>query len=113
MPQGYPQSAPSQQQPPQQQQSQRSERLPLSPEPLEAEQMPRIDMWQLVSTDANTGMFKCPLCNGVARHPKVTMCCQKVFCGPCLDPWLQNSTVTPCCNTFMATPDGSTGGIGC
>jgi len=67
-------------------------------------------MRQLVSTDGNTIMFKCSLCNGVARHPKVTMCCQKVFCGPCLDRWLQSSMVTPCCNTTMVTPDGSTGG---
>lgn len=67
-------------------------------------------MRQLVSTDGNTGMFKCSLCSGVARYPKVTMCCQKVFCGPCLDRWLQTSMATPCCHTSMIALDGSTGG---
>jgi len=55
-------------------------------------------------------MFECPLCNGVAWQPKVTMCCQKVFCGHCLDSLLLNSTACPQCHTSLVVSDGSTGG---
>lgn len=54
----------------------------------------------------------CTLCNGVSWRPKVAMCCQKVFCGPCLDGWLKGSTVCPNaqCRANVVVRDGSTGG---
>jgi len=69
-------------------------------------------MGQLVSTDGNTNMFKCLLCNSIAWHPKITMCCQRVFCGPCLDQWLQTSAACPQCQAQVLVGDGSTGGCG-
>lgn len=66
-------------------------------------------MEQLVTSDTSTSMFECPLCHGLACQPKVTMCCSKVFCGVCLDQWLQSSTSCPCCSKILFE-DGSTGG---
>jgi len=70
----------------------------------------RISIGQLVSTDGSTSMFECPLCNGVSWNPKVTMCCQKVFCGRCLDDLLQTQTTCPQCHTSLVDSDGGTGG---
>merc|ERR1719221_1754157 len=67
-------------------------------------------MDQLMNTDGSTSMFECPLCAGVAWQPKVTMCCQKVFCGHCLDGLMQKSTLCPQCHTSLVVRDGSTGG---
>lgn len=72
----------------------------------------RVGMDQLVNTDANTMMFKCMLCECVAWRPRVTMCCQKVFCGPCLENWLQSSSNCPQCHVSIMSGDGSTGGCG-
>ena len=69
-----------------------------------------ISIGQLVSTDGSTSMFECPLCNGVSWNPKVTMCCQKVFCGRCLDSLLQTQTTCPQCHTSLVDSDGGTGG---
>jgi len=65
---------------------------------------------QLVNIDGSTSMFECPLCHGVAWQPKVTMCCQKVFCGMCLDHWLLSSMACPQCHVPVVDRDGSTGG---
>merc|ERR1712151_149681 len=38
------------------------------------------------------------------------MCCQKVFCGACLDQWLQSSVTCSQCQAQLIDRDGSTGG---
>jgi len=76
------------------------------------EWLPRVSMDQLVTTDGNTGMFKCALCCCLARRPKITTCCQQVFCGPCFDQWLQRSDACPNCQMPAIVGDGSTGGCG-
>merc|ERR1719401_2998614 len=40
------------------------------------------------------------------------MCCQKVFCGSCLDRWLQTSINCSQCQAQLIDRDGSTGGCG-
>jgi len=89
---------------------QRLETESLDSRSFDGDRLPRIEMSQLVSTDGTTAMFKCSLCNGVARSPKATMCCQKVFCGPCLDRCLQTTMVMPCCHASVAAEYDSTGG---
>lgn len=69
-------------------------------------------MDQLQTTDGNTGMFKCALCGCLARRPKITTCCQQVYCGPCFDQWLQRSDSCPNCQMPAIVGDGSTGGCG-
>mmetsp|Transcript_51121 Transcript_51121/g.119727 ORF Transcript_51121/g.119727 Transcript_51121/m.119727 type:complete len:1720 (-) Transcript_51121:39-5198(-) len=77
----------------------------------EANPPPRIRFDQLVNleADSSTALFKCLLCNGVAWHPKLTLCCQKVFCSHCLDNHLVSSTACPHCHIPLAVRDGSTG----
>lgn len=76
----------------------------------QSDQPPRINMNQLSNTDGSASMFECPLCTGVAWLPKVTMCCQKVFCGNCLDNLMHSSSGCPHCHTSLVVSDGSTGG---
>jgi len=77
--------------------------------PKASSKRPMIKMDQMVSTDGSMSMFECSLCSGVAWQPKVVMCCQKVFCGDCLDEFLLSSTACPQCHAAIVVRDGSTG----
>eukprot|EP00403_Amphidinium_massartii_P002901 CAMPEP_0178371076 /NCGR_PEP_ID=MMETSP0689_2-20121128/637_1 /TAXON_ID=160604 /ORGANISM="Amphidinium massartii, Strain CS-259" /LENGTH=1737 /DNA_ID=CAMNT_0019990929 /DNA_START=15 /DNA_END=5229 /DNA_ORIENTATION=- len=75
--------------------------------------VPRIRADQLLNPEADANnVFKCLLCNGVVWLPKLTTCCNKVFCTSCLDEWLLCNNFCPKCPTPLAVRDGSTGSCG-
>lgn len=67
---------------------------------------------QLLNPETHSSTFECLLCGGIAWEPQVTMCCQRVFCGGCMDRWLLAAVTCPSqsCNSVVVDPDGSTGG---
>ncbi|CAJ1338359.1 unnamed protein product [Effrenium voratum] len=71
---------------------------------------PHIKLSQVVARDGTTSMFECLLCRGLAWEPQVVMCCQKVFCGGCLDDFLSTGSSCPSCQASLVVRDGSTGG---
>mmetsp|Transcript_38719 Transcript_38719/g.111180 ORF Transcript_38719/g.111180 Transcript_38719/m.111180 type:complete len:567 (-) Transcript_38719:109-1809(-) len=70
----------------------------------------KVSMEQLIGTDGQNVLFKCGFCDSIARRPKMTTCCQPIYCGPCLDHWLQTSDKCPHCKNPAVVGDGSTGG---
>ncbi|CAJ1457332.1 unnamed protein product, partial [Effrenium voratum] len=75
-----------------------------------AKMKPHIKLSQVVARDGTTSMFECLLCRGLAWEPQVVMCCQKVFCGGCLDDFLSTGSSCPSCQASLVVRDGSTGG---
>lgn len=69
----------------------------------------RIPLQQLVTADSNTATFECSICGCIAWQPKVTTCCSTLFCGMCVDIWMQSSPACPSCHMSLME-DGSTGG---
>jgi SNF2 family DNA or RNA helicase len=43
----------------------------------------------------------CPICQSTIQNPVMVPCCQNIFCGECIIPWLQQKGTCPFCRTMI------------
>ena len=45
----------------------------------------------------------CPICQSTIQNPVMVPCCQNIFCGECIIPWIQQKGTCPFCRSMVDT----------